>query len=202
MTVNKPGRPSKAVERRAEILDAMARVVARSGLDDATVSAVADEAGMQRTLVFHYFGDRPGLLAAFIDEVVGGYGRRMLGAEHLSIEARIDRAFAPGFYANRDDLVVWTELVALAARDDTVRDRLRVLWLDVWLPEVERQLALAAPTATTAAVGQVAYGLTCLVEAHWAFVLQGVDAPKRRRQARAAARLLLAGLPVETIRTG
>ncbi|MFI6940208.1 TetR/AcrR family transcriptional regulator [Streptomyces sp. NPDC050418] len=197
MTVNKVGRPSKAAERRTEILAAMTRVVARSGLDDATVSAVADEAGLQRTLVFHYFGDRRALLDAFLDEVVGGYGRRMLRDERRTIGERIDGAFAPGFYAERDDLVVWVELVALAARDEAVRDRLRTLWAEGWLPEVERQLALAAPDADDELVAQVAYGVTCLFEAHWAFTLQGLDSPRRRKQARAAARQLLSALPLE-----
>ncbi|TCO53461.1 TetR/AcrR family transcriptional regulator [Actinocrispum wychmicini] len=191
MTVNKPGRPSKATERRAEILEAMARVVSRDGLDNATVTAVADEAGMQRTLVLHYFGDRQGLLEAFIDEVVGEYGRRMVSDDTVPIQARIDHAFAYGFYDSRDDLVVWIELVAFAARDASIRIRLRALWVDHWLPEVERQLALVAPTASEEQISQVAYGLTCLSEAYWAFTLQGVD---NSAHARACARLLLATL--------
>ncbi|WP_037067197.1 TetR/AcrR family transcriptional regulator [Pseudonocardia acaciae] len=196
MTVNKVGRPSKAAERRAHILEAMAAEVAGHGLAEVTVAKVAQRAGLQRTLVFHYFGDRDALVRAFLDEVVGRYGETMvLGDPGAPFRDRLDLAFEPGFYQQREHLVVWTELVALAAREPSVRDRLLALWRDRWLPEVERQLRRERPHATPAQVGRTAYGLACLVEGHWALYLQGLDDPARARAARDAARTLVDALP-------
>ena len=42
----------------------MADVVARDGLADTTIAKVAEAAGLQRTLVLHYFRDREALMTA------------------------------------------------------------------------------------------------------------------------------------------
>ncbi|WP_246351366.1 TetR/AcrR family transcriptional regulator [Nocardia barduliensis] len=174
----------------------MASVVARDGLAKTTIANVAAAAGLQRTLVLHYFGDRRGLMEAFINEAVAVYGERMLLVDGTEpIETRLDRLFEPGAYQRRDDLVIWTDLVAQSARDEVVRQRLHDLWTHRWFPEIERQLATARPHAQPAQVTQVAYALACLVEAHWAFHLQGLDDTLRRQQAQQAARTLLATLP-------
>jgi AcrR family transcriptional regulator len=194
--VNKIGRPSKSAERRAGILLAAAEVVARDGLAETTVAKIADAAGLQRTLVLHYFGDRASLIAAFIDQAVAIYGdTQILGDQTQTIEERLDRAFEPGHYAEPGDLVIWAELVALAARDGSVRHRLWSLWRDRWLPMIEHELRLARPLATAAQTGTAAYGIACLVEAHWSLYLQGLDSPQHRRHAQASARLLLGSLP-------
>jgi AcrR family transcriptional regulator len=194
--VKKLGRPSKAAERRASILRATAAVVAREGLDQATVAKVADEAGLQRTLVFHYFGDRRALLDAFVSEIVALYGDlQILGDPSRGIGERLDRAFEPGHYASRDDLVVWSELAALAARDAKMRERLQALWRDRWLPMIERELASARPRATSTQIGAVAHGIACLVEAHWSLHLQGIDSARTLRHSKKCGRILLDSLP-------
>lgn len=184
-----------AGQRRAEILGAMADVVARKGLAEVTAAEVAAAAEVPRTLVFHYFKDRTGLVTAFIDEFVGSYGDRMFLAGDESPREKVHLAFGPGFYRSGRDLLIWLDLVALAGRDGRVRDRLRALWTERWLPPVAQLLRTAHPAATEAQADAVAYGLLCLIEAHWAFQAQGVDQPERTDQARAAATALLATLP-------
>ena len=176
----------------------MGSVVAREGLAGATIANVAEAAGLKRTLVLHYFGSRDGLMTSFITEAVAEYGDRMVGvggeSAGGSVEERVDRLFEPGVYESRDDLVIWVELVARAARDQGVRQRLNELWTGRWLPEIERQLSAAFPAADADQIAQVAFGLSSLVEAYWYFHLQGLDDEARRRQAHGAARTLLAGL--------
>ncbi len=176
----------------AEILDATAGVVARDGLAGATLSNVAAAAGLQRTLVLHYFGSRDALIGAFIDHAVAAYGTAMLcGRADESLQQRIEAMFAPGAYRTSEDLVVWTELVALSARDPAVRGRLQDLWDRRWLPDLEAQLAALYPSASTEAVAATAYALASLFEAHWAFNVQGVADERRQRQATQAAHTIL-----------
>lgn len=192
MTVNKGGRPSKAHERIAEIVQATAGVVARDGLAGATLSKVAAAAGLQRTLVLHYFGSRDALIGAFIDHAVAAYGTAMLrGGAKYSLQHRIEAMFAPGAYRRHEDLVIWSELVALSARDKAVRTRMHDLWADRWLPELEAKLAGEYPSANGDAVAAAAYALACLFEAHWAFSVQGITDKRRQRQATLAARVIL-----------
>lgn len=179
----------------SEILRAMAQVVARDGLTGTSIATVATAAGLQRTLVLHYFGNRRGLVQSFVTEAVAAYGDRMLsGTDSGPIQERVDRLFEPGAYRQREDLVIWAELVAHAGRDSAIRANLADLWTNRWFPEIERQLAEAYPHAAPADIGRVAYGLTCLVEAHWFFHLEGVDHAGRRQQAQHAAKALLATL--------
>lgn len=173
----------------------MADVVARDGLANTTIANVAEAAGMQRTLVIHYFRDRDTLMTAFIGEAVAAYGDRMLpGRATGTVEDRVCRLLDPGAYRRPADLIVWTELVALAARDRDVRGQLRDLWTRRWLPQLEDQLAAEYTTASPEDRAATAYALAALVEAYWAFHLQGVSGPARRRQLQAAARTLLAQL--------
>lgn len=172
----------------------MADVVAREGLAGVTLAKVAEAAGMQRTLVLHYFRDRDSLIAAFIDEAVAAYGDQMIPATPGDLEARVSRLFEPGAYRRTTDLIIWTDLVALAARDSDVRRRLRTLWTRVWLPRLEALLAAEYPAAPTEQIAATAYALAALVEAHWAFHLQGVSGPTRRRHGQNAARTLIAAL--------
>lgn len=191
MTVKHIGRPSKAVARRLEILDATRRVVSRDGLASLTVTNVAIEADVQRTLVFHYFGDREKLIADFIDQTVTAYGDAQILGHSGDLAKRLDAVFAPGFYRSGEDLAIWQELIALATRDDAVRRQLRNLWQKRWLPEIEHEIAEEFPKAQKADVSAVAYALAGLAEAHWAFQAQGLTQRPYAKMARAMADELL-----------
>lgn len=195
MTVNKIGRPSKADTRKGEILLAMRTVGARDGLANTTVSAVAEQAGMQRTLVFHYFRDRESLVEAFIAVLVAEYGDEQLLVGEGDLNERVDAAFGADFYEDAGDLKIWQELIALAARDGRVGAMLRSLWLERWLPRLQLELRDARPAASDTEIADVAYALAALVEGHWAMSAQGVTTGAHRRAASHAARTLIATLP-------
>jgi AcrR family transcriptional regulator len=60
-------RPSKAEERREQILDAFERCVVRTGIQGITLEKVAKEAGLQRSLVRHFVGNREEMIDAVFD---------------------------------------------------------------------------------------------------------------------------------------
>lgn len=60
------GRKSLAKERRAQITSALYRCIARDGLQRASTREIAREAGVQPSILHHYFKDR----AEMIEEVV------------------------------------------------------------------------------------------------------------------------------------
>lgn len=192
MTVNRPGRPSKANERIAEILAATTQVVAREGLSGATFAKIAAAAGMQRTLVLHYFGSRDELISAFIAHTMSAVGTEILrrhGARPL--RESVAMFFEPGAYRTEEELIVWTELVAMSAREPEVRRHMHDLWTRRWLPELESQLAHEFPGTDSEQIATTAYALACLFEAHWAFSQQGVADDRRTHQAQSAAEQLL-----------
>jgi AcrR family transcriptional regulator len=61
------GRRAGAPDTRAEILEAARNLFASNGYDRATIRAIAREAGVDPSLVHHYFGTKDELFAASID---------------------------------------------------------------------------------------------------------------------------------------
>jgi TetR/AcrR family transcriptional repressor of bet genes len=59
-------RPSRRAERRQQICEAFERCLARHGLGGATVSAVAEEAGVAPGLIHHHFDDRNDMVLELI----------------------------------------------------------------------------------------------------------------------------------------
>ena len=187
-----PGRPSKAAERKLEILFATANVAARDGLAGITMDKVAEEAGLQRTLVLHYFGNRQALVDSFVDQVVSLYGEvQILKDSSDSVADKLNQLFDEGFWVRREDLSIWLDLVAISARDVAIRQELSRLWRERWLPRIEQELRSGFPSTSAERIKRVAYGLACLVEGYWSIHAQGVDDPERSRQAKGSALALL-----------
>ncbi len=61
-------RPSLKAERRAQILTAFGRCLARYGFEGASLERVAEEAGLARALIRHNIGNRDQLIDAFVTE--------------------------------------------------------------------------------------------------------------------------------------
>ena len=66
------GRPSVAAERRVEIVDAYIALVAETSTAEIPAAAIAERAGVARTAIAHFVGDRTALRIAATEEI----GRR------------------------------------------------------------------------------------------------------------------------------
>lgn len=67
MNAKRTGRRTGSPDTRSEILDAAKRVFGKMGYDRATVRGIATEAGVDVSLIYHYFGTKDQLFAASID---------------------------------------------------------------------------------------------------------------------------------------
>ena len=65
------------IERRARVAAAARAVIAREGLDAASVRRVAAEAGNSTTVVTHYFADKQALLVAAVEDAYRAVAARM-----------------------------------------------------------------------------------------------------------------------------
>src|SRR4051794_16051213 len=66
-----PRRRMAAGDRREQILDVAHAIVDAEGFHAATLSRIADGAGVTRTVLYHQFGDLPGLFVALVDREAG-----------------------------------------------------------------------------------------------------------------------------------
>jgi TetR/AcrR family transcriptional repressor of bet genes len=77
-------RPTNTEERRAELVDGLLAVMARKGYEQATIAAIAREAGLAPGLVHYHFGSKHEILVALVQRL-----GRVIEAR---TEARLDEA--------------------------------------------------------------------------------------------------------------
>lgn len=75
-------RPSKVEERREQILDAFERCVVRTGLQGITMDKVAKEAGLPRSLVRHFVGNRDDMVEAVFERFMHRVSALWSGLNH------------------------------------------------------------------------------------------------------------------------
>jgi TetR/AcrR family transcriptional repressor of bet genes len=121
------GRRSLRTERRAELTDAFAHVLARHGFAGATVAAVAEEAGVAPGLVHHYFADKDDLLASLLGDLVQRFRKRSRAYESTTdpLDAYIAAALALDDSADIVAARCWVGIFAEAVRDPTLFERMK-----------------------------------------------------------------------------
>jgi AcrR family transcriptional regulator len=91
--------PQRSAERRAELLDAAARVIKERGAD-ISMAAIAAAAGITKPILYRHFGDKGGLFRALAerqtDELLSGIREAMLtpGTPRERTEAAIEAYLA------------------------------------------------------------------------------------------------------------
>lgn len=115
-------RPSNGETRRREIVLALERVLARTGLAGATIAAVADEAELAPGLVHHHFADKEELFSELTRSL---YERFRAVSRDQSFHGVLDAALAirgaRGVRAAR----AWVGLFAESLRSPQVHKQLR-----------------------------------------------------------------------------
>jgi AcrR family transcriptional regulator len=186
------GRKSLEQTRRAEILAAFERCIERYGID-VPLEQIADEAGVKRSLIRHYLGNRDEVVNQMIDRIAREYPAQMM--------AQMERAASDGeagiltfFFSEDYPATAWDHIlgaVASAAHDryPQAKQRLGQMLLQM-IADAAGILAKCYPHATTAQCEVVAYGLFSLAYAHDSIAML-LPQPADRLVARLNAQLLL-----------
>ena len=190
-------RPSLKDVRSTEILAAFASCVARFGLEGATQERIAEAAGVKRTILRHYLGNRDDMINALIDFVVADFdaqSRALFGALPKSnrVNTLLDYLFGASGRTDPDMVLTFQALVAAADRYPKARKAL-LAWTQRFIDGVKVELATAFPSADNDRVAASAHGIVALY--FNADSLHPLQPPKRwDRAARAAADLLMSSL--------
>ena len=116
-------------ERREQVMAATLALVARSGLEGATMRAIADEAGCSTGLVTHYFANRRELIVGVLRHVHAQSAVRM--SRHLAGSSAADALEAvvleglPLDDERRLEWQVWLAFWGAAVGDPTLADEHR-----------------------------------------------------------------------------
>lgn len=116
-------RPTNTEERRAQIIDGLARVMAHKTYEQATIAAIAREAGLGPGLVHYHFASKQAILVALVEQLVAGlearHARRLDAAPDdpwARLDAFIDAFAALDADADPAAVACWTRLGDEAAR--------------------------------------------------------------------------------------
>jgi len=194
------GRPSLAMKRTEQIIEALAACIRDQGYEATTLEHVARKAGVQRTLIRHYFGNREDLLTAAVERLTESYRQDYLTlAQTLPagrrLEALLSYLFGGDFNRRPDEDAVVDALVAVASRSSVARASLRRMY-QTFEDTVCSVILAARPKSSRREARRVAYAIMCLAEQN--ATLRGLGYGARRtRDARAVAEaLILALLPL------
>lgn len=191
------GRPNLTEARTAEILDAFERCVARFGLEGSSLERVAEEAGMKRSILRHYIGNRDEMIVALAERVVRKY--QVAFQEFLDYISDKNRAtqllsyFFPDKPAeSTGDILVVEALIAAGEQYPDVR-QLMFGYVDGLVGDVSRQLRLAFPSASKQQCWNVAYGVVSICFNQESLSPMQLP-PKYLKAARASAKALVQSL--------
>lgn len=120
------GRPSNRDERYEQVMQALVRCVARLGIEGATLTTVADEAGLSRPLIRHHLGNRDEILQSLQDYVLMGFDDQtdalMEALPDIDPAVTvIDILFADAGAADPDLVLAFAALTARSAGDADLR---------------------------------------------------------------------------------
>lgn len=159
------GRPSLADRRRAEILRAAARTVAKYGLAGSTQERIAAAAGMSRSHVRHYAGNRDELVHALWEHIMTPYFAElrevMAGSPpEARVHALVGHLFGPQMAYSEDDMVI-DALISGAMHDVRLRGRIYESYSRLE-QEIARAVREAFPACDPGESRQLAYALICM----------------------------------------
>ncbi len=152
--------------RREQIVQAAARLFEGRGTSEVTFEEISDAAGVSRALVYNYFGDRGGLLAAVYLHHFADVNQRLREAASVSDdpEARTRALIAAYIEIASDHPNTWRMLASPAIDHPKVRAARR-----------ERMVGLAAHWDGSPVARVVASGIVGMLESATLDWLEGED---------------------------
>lgn len=193
-------RPNLKDQRTEEILDAFERCIPLYGIEGTSLERIAEEAGVKRTIIRHYIGNR--------DEVVDALSQRLLEKfyatteelfaalpEKQRIEPLLDLLLGFEPTSDADGVLVFESLVAVAPRYPALQEKLRD-WVEHFVDRLADEIGEAYADRSREDCWTVAYAITALYFNLDSLAPLALDVKYRQSSIDAAKRLLASLTPV------
>ena len=157
------GRPSLKEQRSAEILDAFGRCVARYGVEGSTLERIAEEAGVKRTILRHYVGNRNDLISALSIRIEREFHCRTEALFNMLPSTRrisrlIDALFDPANQTDSNDVAIAQALISASDLYPDTAARLSS-WVQRFDELLCAELIAEYPKASQSAIQAVSFGI-------------------------------------------
>lgn len=183
------GRPSLAKTRQDQILAAFERALLRHGRAGTTVQAVATEAGCQRTLINHYFGDMESLIRAYLVRLTGELTRSLRDATAASPQLP---EFLDFLFRRGPSRAVQLIGALRAPAIEPAQEPLARMY-EGFTASLGAYLRTEFPEASESRCQEIAFAVVCLSMSRFQFTRLGVD-KHHIEGLRSSAELLIASL--------
>jgi len=171
-------RKSLANERREQLLDAFERCIVKFGLEGSSLEQVAEEAGMKRSIIRHYIGNRDDLVNALIERIIRQYTEQ-LAANYVdlspdqSVRTSIEAMFAQKTAISTRDKIIIDVLMSAKERYPKAKSMLKRMY-EAIIESFADDLQKAYPRASREKCRGIAYSLICLSEMNETFMWLGL----------------------------
>lgn len=165
----------QGVNRKAQILNAAARLVSTRGVQALSFENLANEAGLSRQLVRYYYAELDGLIVDLCDHLASIYRERLLtGIPQIGKVERLD-FFLDFFFDLADghpmpgNLQAYDAMMAYSVGCEPLRNRMCDQYRTLG-HVVVHELAIAYPQLDVAACEEISFLFVSMMHAHWSFV--------------------------------
>lgn len=160
------GRPTNHDERYEQVMHALVGSVARYGLDGASLSQIAKEAGLSRPLIRHHLGNRDDIIASLADFVLKTFADQsdaMLATLPVAgpSDAIIEMLFSKDAASEPELILAFAALTARASDDPSLRERCRASLL-AFEAAIAETLLSDHPSADPINADKAAHGIVAL----------------------------------------
>lgn len=190
------GRKDLTEERTVEILNAFGRCVVKYGLD-ASLEQIAEEAGMTRSIIRHYIGNRDEVVRQLIETITIEYLARLRAAtaqippDQMLVHT-LDYLFSGDPTVKDWEKPIIEVLMSARERYPEAKWHLMVMFEEL-LSMLANDLAGEHPGKAPQQYHDVAYGVLCLSMMNDSFLALGMN-PTYNVTARQQAKLLIGTL--------
>lgn len=108
-------------QAQRQIRDAAFELFAATGFVNTSVRAIAEEAGVSKGLIYHYYDGKDDILQAIFDDLADMGNRAMDFPEHLSSSERLQRMLNMIFGYIKESTEVLRLMISLALQPDAVQ---------------------------------------------------------------------------------
>jgi AcrR family transcriptional regulator len=190
------GRKDLSEERTNEILEAFARSMVKYGLDT-TLEQVAEEAGMTRSIIRHYIGNREEVVNRLIERIATETIRSLREAEasiapDSIVEATLEYLFRSKTDYNDDDRLILSIIMTGQNRYLQAKQTLTQL-MDTLIEMFTADLFQSYSHAGLERCQEIAYSIMCLSLSHESLQLLNIQS-SQSSAALESAKLLVQSL--------
>lgn len=192
------GRKSLTRERTAEILDAFARSMVKYGLDT-SLDQVAEEAGMTRSIIRHYIGNREEVVNTLIERITTDFVAELRAeAEQIpqeqAIPSTLDYLFAHETGYDDYDKLIFSVMMTAQDRYPQAKQMI-IRMFEQLITMFAADLKDAYPQADDARCRDVAYNVLALAMSNESLMDLGMN-QRYSTTARLSAELLIRALEI------